>query len=201
MDLKDISNKSVKAPEIPVGSEKRHFSFLLGVGILFLPYIFAWFTLRKGYSTRARVIAFVWLGFALITFMKKEDRPRNTIAETHLEQEVKTQPISESCLKVSGIFGAASNLSDLQKEELWPSFKGRRFDWKVSVTEVSKESFGDGFTVQYKCAGSSALIQDVMITYPASAKSEVLGLKKGGSYKISGKLTAYNSLLGLTAEP
>jgi uncharacterized membrane protein YvbJ len=38
--------------------EKREVSFLLAVGIGFLPIIFAWFTLREGYSTKARLISF-----------------------------------------------------------------------------------------------------------------------------------------------
>ena len=36
-------------------------SALLGAGILSMPYIFAWFTLRKGYSTKTRTITCVWL--------------------------------------------------------------------------------------------------------------------------------------------
>ena len=39
---------------------------LLGIGILFLPYIFAWALLRSGYSARARTISFSWLAIALV---------------------------------------------------------------------------------------------------------------------------------------
>jgi len=40
----------------------------LGIGILLIPVIFAWFTLREGYSTRARVVSFAWLIFTLLAF-------------------------------------------------------------------------------------------------------------------------------------
>lgn len=40
--------------------EKRKVSTLLGIGILVFPYIFAWFLLRRGYSTTSRIIAFSW---------------------------------------------------------------------------------------------------------------------------------------------
>lgn len=40
---------------------KRTVGFLLGVGITFLPVIFSWFLLRKGYSTFARIVGFAWL--------------------------------------------------------------------------------------------------------------------------------------------
>jgi hypothetical protein len=99
------------------------------------------------------------------------------------------------------MFGASSKYSDLQKEELWPQYVGRPFSWNLSVTEVSKETLGDGFTVQFKCQGSNSFIQDVMITFPANSKSQVLKLEKGSVYKINGRLTAYNSFIGLSAEP
>ncbi|MDF7676792.1 SHOCT domain-containing protein [Neisseriaceae bacterium ESL0693] len=41
-------------------NEKREVSFLLYLGILFLPIIFVWYLLRKGHSTPARIIGFVY---------------------------------------------------------------------------------------------------------------------------------------------
>lgn len=38
----------------------RKVGFLLGVGIFLLPIIFVWFLLRKGHTTRSRVIGFIW---------------------------------------------------------------------------------------------------------------------------------------------
>lgn len=39
---------------------------LLTLGIVFFPYIFSWFTLRKGYSTLSRVLSFIWFTFCII---------------------------------------------------------------------------------------------------------------------------------------
>ncbi|MFT4179272.1 MAG: hypothetical protein QM612_07390 [Thermomonas sp.] len=39
----------------------RKVGILLFIGILFLPYIFVWFLLRKGHSTLARTLGFGWL--------------------------------------------------------------------------------------------------------------------------------------------
>lgn len=41
---------------------RRRMSTLLAFGIFGLPYIFSWFTLRNGYSARAKIVAFSWLG-------------------------------------------------------------------------------------------------------------------------------------------
>lgn len=39
---------------------------LLGIGILFLPIVFSWFTLRWGHTTLSRAVAFGWLTFWLL---------------------------------------------------------------------------------------------------------------------------------------
>lgn len=44
----------------------RRVGILLGIGIFFIPYIFAWFTLRPGYSTQARAISLGWAGFIIL---------------------------------------------------------------------------------------------------------------------------------------
>jgi hypothetical protein len=47
--------ESSPAQETPT----RRVGFLLGLGILLMPYIFSWFTLGKGYSSRVRFVALV----------------------------------------------------------------------------------------------------------------------------------------------
>ncbi|MCL1123339.1 DUF4875 domain-containing protein [Shewanella surugensis] len=41
-------------------------SILLIIGIVFLPIVFAWFTLKEGYSKRAQGISFIWMLVTLI---------------------------------------------------------------------------------------------------------------------------------------
>lgn len=50
---------------------ERKVSILLGIGIFLMPYIFAWFTLREGYSKLARFISFGWLLFMIFFRMQK----------------------------------------------------------------------------------------------------------------------------------
>jgi hypothetical protein len=60
--IQESSNTLFKnIPPLPNTKEVRNFSLLLGVGILFIPYIFAWFTLRQGYSKLARFFSFGWM--------------------------------------------------------------------------------------------------------------------------------------------
>lgn len=43
----------------------REVSVMLGIGIFFLPHVFAWFTLRRGHSVSSRFISFGWLLFLI----------------------------------------------------------------------------------------------------------------------------------------
>lgn len=47
----------------------RKVGLLLGIGIFLLPYVFAWFTLRKGHSTLSRVLSLGWLAFCLLAWV------------------------------------------------------------------------------------------------------------------------------------
>lgn len=58
----NMSPVRAKIPPLPsMPRIERKVSILLGIGIFLMPYIFAWFTLRKGYSKLARFISFGWL--------------------------------------------------------------------------------------------------------------------------------------------
>ncbi len=81
----------------------RKVSILLGIGIFFIPLIFAWFTLRKGHSTLARVLSFVWLiaSISLATSPKEPELNPETparIAQTDIPMQTTSEniPASES---------------------------------------------------------------------------------------------------------
>lgn len=50
-------------------NNSKRVGLLLGIGIFFIPYIFAWFTLQKGYSTQARAISLGWAGFIIMFYV------------------------------------------------------------------------------------------------------------------------------------
>lgn len=63
-----IFNPQNSSPNNPIVAQGR-MTLLLAVGIFFMPYIFAWFTLRDGYSVISRVMSFVWLLIVVIGLM------------------------------------------------------------------------------------------------------------------------------------
>ena len=56
---------------IAIQSGSRKVDLGLILGIVFMPYIFAWFTLRHGYSRRSRLAAFTWLGCVVLILIPK----------------------------------------------------------------------------------------------------------------------------------
>lgn len=61
----------------------RSVGLLLGIGIFLLPIVFAWFTLRQGHTTKARVISFVWLVLVTaLSFTSKSDEPKPAVQPT-----------------------------------------------------------------------------------------------------------------------
>lgn len=130
--------------------------------------------------------------------------PPNPVGATPSPQGAVVAPaaaaVTASCTELSQRFGPSSKLSDLQKDELWKDYAGKRFSWQLKITEVSSGVLG-GYTVQAKCAPKSpSLIQDIMISYDADAKSFVLGLQKDETYTLTGVLGRSSTLLGLSAE-
>lgn len=208
MDLKDIQDKnkvSQSSEQNQDNQDKKKMGFLLGMGILFMPYFFSWFTLKKGYSNTARGLSFAWAFFIIIGAMnggqnKDGNRTIASVAKTETKVEPKKEFISETCNQLSHTFGASSKLSDIQKKEAWKSFNEKSFKWDLIVTEVSEKTLGSGYQVQFKCKGSNSLIQDIIVYYPESTKDSVMKLQKDSTYTVSGELSDYNSILGLTAE-
>lgn len=61
IDKKDKFNKRIEKNSSNSVDGERELKLPLAVGIFFMPYLFSWFTLRKGYSNRTRIFSFLWL--------------------------------------------------------------------------------------------------------------------------------------------
>ena len=73
-------------------TEKRKVGFWLAVGIVFVPVIFSWFTLRQGHLVRDRIAAFIWLGLSLLIFATTGNKStdRDTVTDTVAVHQVPT---------------------------------------------------------------------------------------------------------------
>ena len=72
---KYLANPNLRSQEVQQKAEwaaagsPQKVSPLLGLGIFFMPYIFAWVTLREGYSGLAKKVSFGWLIAVIIYYI------------------------------------------------------------------------------------------------------------------------------------
>lgn len=81
----------------------RKVSLLLAIGIIFVPIIFAWFLLRKGYSGLARGIGFCWLALTVIMYAAspKQDAPQQpapAVNESAAQPKPHVAPIADDAV-------------------------------------------------------------------------------------------------------
>ena len=68
------------------------------------------------------------------------------------------------------------------------------------MNDVGKKMLSNDIAVHFKCHPvSDSLISDVVVTYDASRKTELLQRQKGESYEVSGRLSKYSETFGLFA--
>jgi hypothetical protein len=60
------SSHQQSLPEVVPGNEKNVKNWPLIIGILFMPYIFSWVTLKDGYSKNSRILSFAWMVVVII---------------------------------------------------------------------------------------------------------------------------------------
>jgi len=75
-------------------TEERKVGVMLGLGIFLMPLVFAWFTMRKGHTSKARVISLVWLGLTLLpVFASQADKDNSDEHQTvQAAQNVESTP-------------------------------------------------------------------------------------------------------------
>lgn len=67
--------------KVKVEYKPKKVGLLLGIGIFFFPYIFAWITLIPGYSKKARIISFAWLVFILFIISSADPVEKKEVIE------------------------------------------------------------------------------------------------------------------------
>lgn len=132
-------------------SPTRKVSVLLGIGILFIPYIFSWFTLRKGYSNLARIVSMLWLCVIFISLVNTRDvaRRQATKSESGYQSTSNgsnpTTPATwRTVLEVSG--------KSIKQTE---TFSITGDEWRVSWSVKTRGRGSDNFSIYvYNADGS-----------------------------------------------
>jgi len=103
-----------------------------------------------------------------------------------------------SCADFSQKFGMSSDLTNLQREELFKStYKNKYVDWSGEVAHIDN-SFGM-LSVQIKCL-SSTFVSDAIVSFPESEKEKLLGLSEGQQIHFEARLENWGELLATSLD-
>jgi hypothetical protein len=92
--------------KMDIETAPKKVGFLLGAGIVILPFVFAWFTLRKGYGRVARFVSLGWMG--LLTAM---------LISSMLSSAAESKRLAELEVAAKSLgFASADEMETLQKQ-------------------------------------------------------------------------------------
>ncbi|MGI2174010.1 hypothetical protein [Shewanella ulleungensis] len=81
------ANKAIKPSKV---TSNKFINVLFWIGVFIAPYIFAWFTLRKGSSTKSKVISFSWLFVFVMANILFPNKNKDDLTNKVQPIEVKT---------------------------------------------------------------------------------------------------------------
>lgn len=121
---------------------------MLFFGILFMPYIFAWFLLRGGYSTRSRIIGLSWAALIMMTVVPRAIYLSGNLAaspsgSTNLVSQKQVRHDGDAVLLATGERMVNKMLKDPDSAVFRNSYGWIKHGQRVACGEVnSKNSFG-----------------------------------------------------------
>ncbi|WP_449106709.1 OB-fold protein [Pseudomonas mohnii] len=129
-------------------TQKRSVGFLLGIGILFIPIIFAWFLLRKGHSVLARIIGFAWLAVGVLVMLAAPSAPRVDHAPSVAATSQASTPAPAPAAPIPAYLSAQVAASyDENTVAADMKFKGKRVKVSGKVTDINTDFMGNPYLV------------------------------------------------------
>jgi hypothetical protein len=91
------------------------------------------------------------------------------------------------------IYGAKSKTTDMQKEQSWKDFEGKRVAWSGEVAEVSNGTFG-GVNISIKM-DKDTIISDIDLEVKKDYEGAASKLTKGSKISFVGTLKSYGGAI------
>lgn len=162
-----------------ITKNKRQTGFWLVSGIFFLPIIFSWFSLKKGYSTKLRVIAFLWLVLYLAYWSGFPHKPSDT-SKIGYDYVKETSTVSDGAIEVEGnSFYNEYMANPIKADE---HYKGKLIKLTGRVDKIDREIFGEPYVTM-----AIDNFKDIRLTFKKSEEAKVANLSKGESITVVGK--------------
>jgi len=152
-------------------AEKRPVGILLGIGIILIPLIFSWFTLRKGHSTLAKVVSFSWLAVFFLFVIADSGNKSNSVSS---KNPVSVEPTpTETAIQVTSTqIARAYDQNEAKGDAL---YKGKLLHVTGEVTSIDKD-FSDNTVIMLDGLND---FQNVHAKIKESEESKAIDLRKG----------------------
>ncbi len=181
---KEMSDAATACPHCGKPNNKisgsRSVGLLLWIGILLLPIVFVWFTLRKGHSTKSRIISFGWLILSLIIVTSgdktKTNTAQNASAPTSASRAIETKKAEVPLLDVTADELATSYSENTVAAD--QQFKGKRYRVSGTVTDINTDILGDPYVTME--GGPNPFLQP-QFKFEKSESGKLARLKKGSN--------------------
>jgi hypothetical protein len=119
----------------------------------------------------------------------------NALATATVAAAPPQRPISWR--EIDSIYNLRSKNTDLQKDEAWKRYKGKRVTWSGEVTSVSDG--WTGLTLQVKM-NPDTFTSDLLIKLKKVEKSKAAQLHQGDQVRFTGILRDWGSLMPITLD-
>lgn len=170
---KDMSDSALSCPQCGkpnTNIPKKNVGIILGAGILFLPLIFSWFTLRKGYTKKAKIISFAWLVISFLLIGSQDGTEPSTnlsVTSSVTQEKIMQVNIRDILSAYKGNEVGADNM-----------YKGNTIQVTGTIGDVKKDIMDN----LYVTLGTGARFEIPEIqAFFDDSKAKQLGLLKKGS--------------------
>ncbi len=179
---KEMSDAATACPQCgkPNGkiSTSRPVGIFLGIGILFIPIVFAWFTLRKGHSTKSRIISFCWLVLSLVVIASGNKSNNNSTESSSSVSS--TSKIVETPKKEEAVLDVTPNeLAYAYSDNTIAAdqkFKGKIYRVSGMVVDINTDVWGNPYITMQGGDNPFMLPQ---FKFEKSELAQLANLKKG----------------------
>lgn len=180
---KEMSTTAFNCPHCGTANKwctEKRVSGLLIAGIVFFPIIFSWFTLAKGYSTKARAISFGWLVLLALLFTRGDSERlastdpnvtmQKSVTKMHTALKNVEKPIPVAIKEILSAYEANEVAADTR-------YKGKLIEVTGRVGEIKKNIVDDLYVTLG--TGNHYESKEIQAFFEDDMNDKLASLKKG----------------------
>ena len=161
-------------------AKSKTVGLLLGIGIFIIPLFFSWFTLRKGHTTKAKVISFGWLVLSLAIIGSQDGNKLNKAPSIAAPTKANVEQIMQ--VNVREILSAYKN-NEVGADN---KYKGKTIQVTGRIGDIKKDILDNLYVTLG--TGAQFEIPQIQAFFDDSMNNQLGQLSKGRQLTIVGRV-------------